>query len=1103
MAPPPAFKGLRQKWLLDQLEGYEEAIKAGQGPDFLGGLVKRYVRRFPQNRFAEDQEPPEEWMEMEESDLPAKEDLVPPKRRPGQSIEDHMKEIQEFDALANKEIATLSQVKSFMRRRVANGVFSFEKGGEAWNIVMAKLAGVHVTKPGRQRTAFNVWAKQNESLIDSLVEKKRQELLEAKKVESEERKDSDDKKGSDDKDPEGAKDGEAVKGTGAEGVEMDGEKGEKDESRVEKGGEKGEKDESSDKYSVSIRQLVVKGEFEKLPADEQEHWKNLAKEEHAKRKREFQELQEAGYSEDPGKRQAAIERFPVWIMEVLQEASKATSLHMSVFAGGPMPAAGGELKMIGVHVGRTMGPAGQSFGVAYQGAVESVVTQIYGEFLRDCFSKEDCEAMSLSSATRGDLKGLYEGNDAISINDIPILPQKQEEGAASAPNAAGASSLASSEVDVTTSSASGAPEAGGTSATSSAISGASIEVATDSASAHVSRASSLFSSGGSKSAIPTTSSTSKPSPSTNTDLPSVSAEPAIATVPKTQPPVKPSLSKPSKPSAVPSRSKIERSLPTGGLKRPFSVAAGDCAPSTSSAASKSSKLSTSRDEKPPRDLPIGRNSLIPPRRPAPVHRSAEYPPSTINTTALRRRGREKTYASMTTGGHAPPVLPHAHPDLPKLAAQITRQEIVARQALSPGWETDGSLGRTSRERKSRNPSMAKARRESLHSDSGPGGKGSASSPIRIDSPVSSRAPTPDLDLPLPPPVSARDTSPSASSVASAVSPQLRPARVRASSPPASSPVPQMPPSTQPHCRVAAQQLSHVEAKEEPIEDESGLLRAGSKRTKPEREDLRRGKRRRVSPDLDASEDEISAHLEDLPPSSPLASASSRRKVLSHVEVSRGPSTGSRVQKSRSKTSGTPASGGKSKYYAAVDPSSIDTNEYAVQLPDDAPRYMHLTMEMCSGVQRVEGDFIDVLRLWVEFEEESGFLEKGKLTTQGRPQQVAVWISHGRRANFSPDITDLHEYGRQVREWWWNCAPEWRQVKGMKELRRGRGGSWEDLRVSGVNGLTSVVAALAWWMDALARLRRDKPRDRQFYERELEHFVMTLKDVTYSLGQLVG
>ncbi|KAL0563538.1 hypothetical protein V5O48_018527 [Marasmius crinis-equi] len=304
MAPPPVFKGLRLQWLQSNLPGYEEAIKSGQGAEFLCDLVKRFVRRFPPTRFAEDKDPLKDWMEKDELELPPKEDLVQPKKRPGQTLEDHLKEVDSFHQLAENEVTIIMQVKNFMRRRMANGVFSFEKGGEAWNLVMAKLAGIPLGKPDRQRTAFNVWAKQNEALIDALVERKRQELLEEKRRLSESMKDS----AGQEKDSAG-QDGNAENVSKDKKVEGgdNAEKPPHESGKKEKGSNEGDgeaKDDTLDKYSVSIRQSVVKSEFNKLTAEEQENWKKLAKEEHAQRKREYQELLEAGYSEDPARRQA-------------------------------------------------------------------------------------------------------------------------------------------------------------------------------------------------------------------------------------------------------------------------------------------------------------------------------------------------------------------------------------------------------------------------------------------------------------------------------------------------------------------------------------------------------------------------------------------------------------------------------------------------------------------------------------------------------------------------------------------------------------------------------------------------------------------------------
>ncbi|KAL0574967.1 SERTA domain-containing protein 3 [Marasmius crinis-equi] len=553
----------------------------------------------------------------------------------------------------------------------------------------------------------------------------------------------------------------------------------------------------------------------------------------------------------------------------------------------------------------------------------------------------------------------------------------------------------------------------------------------------------------------------------------------------------------------------ERPLPTGGVRTLQKKLKTDPTTSTTTVASTSSQR------------PSGSSSAAPSDSKKTQGGPGNWP-STINTVALRR---PRTYLAMSTGGMAPlTIAQRAEREarraqaereggivpLGEMTTEITRQEILERREHSPGWETDGSLGQPLAPCERRRASTAKQHVNSDIEALGDTGKGSASSPIHLDSPIdlvspkSSWPPTPDVEQPQPQALSARDASPSASSVASAISPQLRPTRVQASSPINV----EMPPSTQPRRKVENGSFSHLALKTELKEPGPEVLRRTGKRAHKSGRDSGRSKRRRVERELDTSEDELSTHLEQVAPSSPLplsspplspspSTTSKSHQVLSHVEILR------RAKGKGRRTSRTEASvAGTTKYNATVDLSTVDTSSYTFELPEDAPRYLHLTMEMCSAVKVEDEGFLQVLKLWVEFEQWAGFVERGKLTTKGRPPQVSIWIAHGQRSNFVPDIQDVREYGKQLMGWWRNCTPDWRVVKGSNELRRGRG-NWEDLRVSGVNGLTSVVAALAWWMGAIAKLSRDKPQDQQFYELQLEAFVGTLKDVKYSLQQLLA
>ncbi|KAL0572313.1 SERTA domain-containing protein 3 [Marasmius crinis-equi] len=1179
MPPPPAFKGLRFDWLSKELANYEEAIKQGRGPDFLRDLLKRYFKRFPLSRFGHAEDPPEEWMQLPEWELPAVEELVAPERRSGQSKDAHLLELDAFDALVNDQILTMTQVKNFMRRRLTTGVFAFEKGGEAWNIVMAKLAGIPYGKPGRQRTAFNVWARDKEAFIDGLVEKKKKELAEKTKsdgleagkvVESGQPTDEGNHAGNGTDGPSGEQ-SEVVKGSGGneeiigakEVAGGKGEKGKKKKDRVH--GEVGQDDEeaSKDKYAVSIRQAVVKEEFEKLAMKDREQWQLVAKSEHEQRKAHFAALQSAGYSTEPSDRQGAIDRFPTWMLEVAEEARKITGLNISVFAGGPMPSAGGELRIIGVHAGRTMGAGGQSFGAAYEGAIQSVISQIYGEFLRDCFTKEDCEAMSLGSG-RPTLDALYSQNDSVSVHAVPppVSTTSEEPAALKVPSVSVAkepghdegepnSKASASEghpniIQVTTSSASSStlppPLALPTLSSSSSSSNPSCRALppvdtndksmNDTALSAVPPTSASLSSSASsavgKRALPT--GDAKNRAKSNIPTPSTSAS-SLPPAPSTSAGPKPSHPYRST-SAGAGRSttnEISRSLlaftkssrtlaqdpPASGIpagaKRPLTFSG---LPTPSSNTPSSSKAPT-----PSLNAPSSSEA------PSSSRTSSEMPdyPSTINQRALRRR--EGTYRAMTTGGLPPSVI---NPTILRRVAQEEqdRADEAQRRAQKARHRAENAQRRQIEEQKKRRaeeeestppkervPKTVRRRHNSLELEETGGAehrhKGSASSPIELDSPASSRAPTPTSDVPRRLDPSSRLSSPSASSVASAVSAQLRPARVRASSPPGSSPIPlSMPPSTQPrasHSGILRRSVVHTKQEDEDSPMLPLLNNSPRKRSARDMDDAgTRSTRKRMRMGSAESEDEISVALGSLTPSSPVSGSPGKGKgkgkriVLSHVEVPRG----SRRGGSKSTKSGPSVGAGRSKYYGSVDPSSIDSSNYVVKLPADAPLYMHLTVEMCSNVELVDRAFIEVMKHWVRFEKGAGFIERGRLTTEGRPAQVGVWIGQARRAHFTPDIRDVVEYGKQVKRWWWHCAPEWRQVKGSDELRRGKG-PWEELRVSGVNGWTSIMAALGWWMGAIATLPTQKPREVQMYSEETEKLSLTLNDVLYSLRQILG
>ncbi|KAE9403520.1 hypothetical protein BT96DRAFT_765845, partial [Gymnopus androsaceus JB14] len=130
-----------------------------------------------------------------------------------------------------------------------------------------------------------------------------------------------------------------------------------------------------------------------------------------------------------------------------------------------------------------------------------------------------------------------------------------------------------------------------------------------------------------------------------------------------------------------------------------------------------------------------------------------------------------------------------------------------------------------------------------------------------------------------------------------------------------------------------------------------------------------------------------------------------------------------------------------------------------------PKYVGNALTLCSWVN---GDkcWERVVQGWLQFDEAAGFepssKEYARLPTAGRPKEVGTWISHARSATFHPDMT-LPRFADEFAKWWRAMQPEGRDViKGeFIGLTKPADIDWTELKISGSNGMVSVVGALAW------------------------------------------
>ncbi|KAJ7302477.1 hypothetical protein DFH08DRAFT_723033 [Mycena albidolilacea] len=111
--------------------------------------------------------------------------------------------------------------------------------------------------------------------------------------------------------------------------------------------------------------------------------------------------------------------------------------------------------------------------------------------------------------------------------------------------------------------------------------------------------------------------------------------------------------------------------------------------------------------------------------------------------------------------------------------------------------------------------------------------------------------------------------------------------------------------------------------------------------------------------------------------------------------------------------------------------------------------------------------------WLTLEHATGFQTMGKaLPAGGRPGAVSWWVQRGCNTTRIPaginSEDEREDFYQAVVLWWLNVNPVWRKegVKSAEDfevhgLIQCGGGNLDSLP-SGLNGLTSVLACLAWW-----------------------------------------
>ncbi|KAJ3492167.1 hypothetical protein NLJ89_g11273 [Agrocybe chaxingu] len=112
--------------------------------------------------------------------------------------------------------------------------------------------------------------------------------------------------------------------------------------------------------------------------------------------------------------------------------------------------------------------------------------------------------------------------------------------------------------------------------------------------------------------------------------------------------------------------------------------------------------------------------------------------------------------------------------------------------------------------------------------------------------------------------------------------------------------------------------------------------------------------------------------------------------------------------------------------------------------------------------------------WEAFqEEEDAFADGRVLPARCRPESIGMWIGRARLPTWRPSNPNAKEDEEHFKMWWMALQPAWRVVDG-KVVTKSMKGNWSALRLPGINGVQSIIAALFFWgISASTKVRTRK------------------------------